>query len=365
MGIRLDRARAMSILAAAIEWARSEQPVPEKWLVRTQEIAGSDYITLTPAFGTALLAKATDRRVDALSLKVESGPDAYSARSLAHGVLVPAAFEYGFDLRTTGAEPLNNQPFFRYDRLDQMDRVRDPAAHRQLVAYLREANTLDERDAFLALAAFLRDRLRAAGATEALQLRGSGASDIAATIRAVDTYIHESAEGGKRVQALTAAVFDLVYDEVRTTRVNDPSRHAPGDVQGLYNGEVIAAAEARAKAVTLASASQFIRKVADAGIPHAVIAALAPGQQPLLRPSLALPWRERNVIVTVAESAEELMVAALSWNDRPVPLLLESFPEYLLRRLHDLEARPESVRRWVHICEEAGLALPDPTEPAL
>lgn len=74
--------------------------------------------------GTALLAKATDRRVDALSIKAGRSHRGYSARELAKDVLVPAAMRHGVDLRTTGVEPLNNQPFFRYDRVSREMAVR-------------------------------------------------------------------------------------------------------------------------------------------------------------------------------------------------------------------------------------------------
>ena len=118
---------------------------------------------------TALLARATDDRVDALSLKVESGDAAYLAWTLCHNVLVPASVTHGFSLRTTGREPLNNQPFFRYDRVDLAERVRNRASHDYLVAVLRNVNSLTSDEALAALAAFLRHRI--AAALEALKVQ--------------------------------------------------------------------------------------------------------------------------------------------------------------------------------------------------
>ena len=112
MGISLDYGRARSVFLAAIEWAESGRPVPTEWVDRTARVAALESRTYTPMLATALLARATDDRVDALSLKVESGDAAYSARTLCHNVLVPASVTHGFSLRTTGREPLNNQPFF-------------------------------------------------------------------------------------------------------------------------------------------------------------------------------------------------------------------------------------------------------------
>src|SRR4051812_33864697 len=68
--------------------------------------------------GTAMLAKAVDLAADVFAIKSAAGtPGAYSARSLAHGVLVPNAASLGIDLGRSGREPLNNQPYFRHVRV--------------------------------------------------------------------------------------------------------------------------------------------------------------------------------------------------------------------------------------------------------
>ena len=51
-------------------------------------------------------------------------------------------------------------------------------------------------------------------------------------LEAAVQFTDEDSEGGKRGQALAAAAFDLVFDDVRMGRINDPSRRFPGDVQG-------------------------------------------------------------------------------------------------------------------------------------
>src|SRR5262249_2157007 len=127
MGITPDRQRASDLLDKAVKWAESSRRVPDEWTARAKRIDECPNKTFTPALGTALLPKATDERIDALALKEDSGQNAYPARNLAPSVLVPAAPDYGFDLRTTGREPLNNQPFFRYDRIDEIERVRPSA----------------------------------------------------------------------------------------------------------------------------------------------------------------------------------------------------------------------------------------------
>lgn len=80
------------------------------------ELAETSNRTFIAAIGTALLARATDLQVDPRALKVKGGAaGSYSARSLAKDVLAPEAMILGVDLGVYGREPLNNQPFFRYD----------------------------------------------------------------------------------------------------------------------------------------------------------------------------------------------------------------------------------------------------------
>lgn len=56
--------------------------------------------------------------IDPFSVKAGDGLDEkYSARSLCQNVLVPNATELSVDLSVTGKEPLNNQPYFRIDRV--------------------------------------------------------------------------------------------------------------------------------------------------------------------------------------------------------------------------------------------------------
>ena len=126
MGLKINKRRAREQLERSLKLARSSAELPSAWSERTQKVAQFEDKTCLVVLGTALLATATDDTVDALTLKSRAGNKAYSARGLAHEVLVPASIDHGFDLRTTGREPLNNQPFFYSDRVDDMPRVKHP-----------------------------------------------------------------------------------------------------------------------------------------------------------------------------------------------------------------------------------------------
>lgn len=355
MGISIDYRLAHLRLCEAVEWAQSDRSVPDEWVERTGRIAELPGKTYTVALGTGLLARATDTRVDALALKESSGDSAYSARSLAHGVLVPAAVEFGFDLRATGREPLNNQPFFRYDRIDDMGRVRFRETLAALVEALRRANELDEDAALGAVAAFVRQRQAAAVSQAPLEF-DSPALTLGSLMRSVRQFIEEDVEGGKRAQALVAAVLDLVYDEVRTSRVNDPSRHFPADVWAFRHGESVPllAAEVRAKAVTTTEVVRFCEAVAAAGISHAVVVVLAPRHDPLPRPELVeRAFGEAGVLLTIAEGTDELLLSAFAWGGRGLEDMASRLPECLALRLRELEVRPDTLERWARLCDEA------------
>jgi SacI restriction endonuclease len=297
-----------------------------------------------------LLATATDDTVDPLTLKSRAGNRAYSARGLAHGVLVPASVEFGFDLRTTGPEPLNNQPYFHSDRVDAMPRVKHPQETKRLVEYLEAAHYLREDEAVEALAAFLRHRLSAAEA-KSVDL-GQMSSDLVRLTNACDGFLRRTAESGKRAQALVAAAFDLVFDDVRTTRVFDPSRRFPGDVQAFFRLEPVVAVEVRAKAVSYSDAIHFVRSAAAAGFPHAVIAAFASIDAEALR-LRDEGWKKQGILVSIHSDYMALLLDALAWGRKPLHQQLEVFPTLVVRRLLQLEVAPASLALWGELASTA------------
>jgi hypothetical protein len=129
--------------------------------------------TYAPALGTVLLARATDARIDPFSIKAEYGENTYSLRTLCHEVLVPAAREFGFSIRSTGREPLNNEPFFRYAHMTQIDRVRDKLGFEQFMSGIAKVDELDQSQALGALAAFLRIAISTARQQRNNETRGS------------------------------------------------------------------------------------------------------------------------------------------------------------------------------------------------
>jgi SacI restriction endonuclease len=329
-------------------WAESPRGVPSEWTEWTQRVDASPSKTFTVALGTALLAKATNPNVDALALKATSGPKAYSARTVGHGVLVPGAVTHGYDLRATGREPLNNQPFFRYDRVDEIDRIHSRAKPYlpTLIDACTAINKLDAESALGALAAFLRVRLAAARSQQAINLRGGGIS-MSDLISNTERFIDANPEGGKRGQAFVAAAFDLASSTVRSARINDPSRRMPGDIQVLAGSLAVLAVEVRQKSVTYEEAMQFAGSLRAGNVATGLVAMLDPAQPGLDEYDLMVAAEsEHGVFLTLAYGVYEVLGAATVWCGLSLVAVLEQFPRRMLERLDEIEASLESREDW-------------------
>jgi len=326
----------------------SDRGVSEEWTDWTERIDRSPSKTFTVALGTALLARATNPEIDALALKATSGDNAYSARSVAHGVLVPGAVEYGYDLRATGREPLNNQPFFRYDRIDEIDRIHASARPYlpDLIAACKAINSLSAAHAHAALAAFLRVRIAAANERQAIDLRGSGLS-MTDMLQKTEVFVTDDPEGGRRGQAFVAAAFDLAFAKVRSGRVHDPSRRMPGDVQVLDGSVAVLAVEVRQKAVTHQDAMHFAGALRKASLAAGLIAMLDPGQGELdERAVMKDAERHYGVFLSLLYGVPELLIAATIWSGSPLGTVLADFPRHMLGRLEEIEVGESALRAW-------------------
>jgi hypothetical protein len=347
----VDIEAARAVLAAAIELAASDRSVPTEWTEWTRQIDECPSTTFTVALGTALLAKATNPEIDALALKASSGPGAYSARAVGHNVLVPGAVQFGYDLRATGREPLNNQPFFRYDRIDEIARIHQSARPYlpKLIAACTAINSLKAPEARTALAAFLRVRLGAARSQHAIDLQGFGAS-MSDLIDNTEAFITSDAEGGRRGQAFVAAAFDLASSSVRSGRVNDPSRRMPGDVQLLQRGVPVLAVEVRQKIVSDEEAMHFARSLRDGKVATGMIAMLDPGQ-PKLEERRVLINAEamHGVFLSLAYGVQGVLAPAAVWCGLSLDAIMKRFPARMLARLEEIEASRDGIQAWARL----------------
>jgi hypothetical protein len=348
MPIQLDVDISRERFQEALDLARSDTPLPPEWLERARKVGQSPSKTFIAMLGTALLAKATDARVDPFALKTRKHRSAYSARSLCKDVLVPCAVEAGVHLGTTGREPLNNQPFFRHERVGPDMTVRPSV--RPHLDYLCDSlatmKSLDEKQAIRALAAFLRVRIEE-GPHRAVPLaieRAIGVPDLA---QSISRFISSDPENGKRGQALVAACLDLIFEDVKTTRVYDPSRHWPGDVVAMTDDTITLAVEVKQRPASDTELLQFAERCAQMNVHRAIAATLDPGQGPLYVDELRQEaWRRHGVHLSILEDASDLVHAALTWTSKPLSEALAELPQLMATRLEEVEVSDEGLAAW-------------------
>ena len=166
-------------------------------------------------------------------------------------------------------------------------------------------------------------------------------------IAKTEEFISADPEGGRRGQAFVAAAFDLASASVRTSRVNDPSRRMPGDVQVVSQGAPILAVEVRQKVVSHEEAMHFAESLRSGEVATGLIAMLDP-DQPQLDGFDAMADAEAlyGVFLALAYGVDEILTAAAVWSGRPLESLLRDFPVQMLRRLEEIEVSRAGLQAW-------------------
>ena len=354
MPIRLDAVEARRRFEQALTLARSEADLPLEWLENVRVIGASPSKTFIAMLGTALLAKSTNPQIDPFSLKVRDFPNAYSARALCTDVLVPASIRAGVSLGTTGREPLNNQPFFRYERVAPnmivLGNARPYLAH--LCRFLESISTLTQSEALTALAAFIRVRSSVVVTAPSL-LAGRQVIGLSGFIGRIARFVERDPEGGRRGQALVAACLDLVFPDVRTSRVNDPSRHWPGDVFAFSGDGPTLSVEVKQRPVTPTEIDQFSANLRSHDIGRGMVVALSPTQPSLPATELIeRGWDKHQIHLVIIDTARELVSATLIWSAATLQNALAQLPSLVLARLVELEASSDAMKEWNSIFED-------------
>jgi len=271
-------------------------------------------------------------------------------------VLVEKAPIYGFHLGRTGPEPLNNQPWFGSDRVDRFENVRGDALpfHRDMVRYLTDLNSSTEEEAVHALAAFLRERIAFAESERAAadQIVVQEANDLAELTRALAVFLRDDPEGGRRGQALVAALLDLGHEEVNLAPINDPTGI---DVSLTDEGHLLLAIEVKQKAVDESVALHTAERAAANGADKALLVALASDQRPLDRERVRKQGAERHgVTLSVWEGVEELVSEVALQAPLSASEIAREFPGVYLRRMREHDVSLEGRRYWADLVAALG-----------
>lgn len=306
------------------------------------------------ALGNAILAKASNPRIDVFSLKAgDKSPGAYDARRSAEKVLVPASQIHKFSLGTTGPQPLNNQPFFREYRITNAMTVRGHAKPvlGKLLQLLHEAQQLRREEAVRALAAFV-DVRRAYVPTYSVSEGNLLVWTANQLATAVGEFVSRRSEGGGRAQAAAGGLLDALFtsQRVRVGKKNEPDRKMPGDI-GVRKtaGETAAFVrvfEVRDKNVPRHAALAFVAKVAATDVRRAVLLAIAADQEPMNPAELTERARESGVDLQVFTSWAELVRAIIFSAESRETRTVETAVAAIRNRLIELELSQEALQDW-------------------
>ncbi len=353
MGIRLDDQALLIALDDAIALARSREELPEVWVKRVERLGDLGIKTYIAALGGALLAKATDPRVDSLAQDEAAGPRGYSLRRVTE--FLAHHNEGRYHLGAQGRWPLNNRPFLGGPaRIDEFTKIASKArpAFDAFLDSLRDLNRLDRREAILALAAFLRVRIAVQDAERAAIRRvreiDSGIA-LADVIGIVDRFVRKNPEGGRRAQALVAATLDCAFDDVELLPINSPR---PGDVRVFRERQPIIAAEVKQLPVGEDVALGLSREVAELGADLGLLVVIAERHSPIDRERVQRKaLSEDGVLLVICESVLELISSVAVLSATPAVQIETELPDAFAIRMRELDVSTAGQREWRELVE--------------
>jgi hypothetical protein len=358
--MKISNAEAARLLREAAVNANDADPTWAMKIERLSQLCADGLSKTHIAFlGTAMLAKAVDRRADLFAIKPNhalDNPNAFSARVLSEKVLVPLAAELGINIGVTGRQPLNNQPYFRMTRLDDGTPVHagGRAAFHYMLELVKELQELpDETLARAALRAFVAVRSRHQP-RYASHDGGMTITPEQLTV-AIRDFVREDSEGGRRAQAVVAGLLDVFAGRARVEsgRINDPSRKYPGDVcvRSADAPDVWEKAiEVRDKPVAVSDVQIFGKKCIDMDVREAALVMVSDQQIQLDMAALAR-WAEGfGLGLTLFHGWDIFVDQALFWGALPKPVAATQSLARIHERLVMVEATPNAIDRWRALC---------------
>lgn len=301
--------------------------------------------------GTAILAKCGDPQVDVFALQKRSGPRGYSARTLSNKVLAPMAREMDIHLGVTGLEPHQNSPYTGEPRIRRDFDVRPysrPAFSMLCDLLDRISNLPDEKSARAALRAFIAV-CRRNGPRYSATVDPTLDVAIDDLIEHIVAFVAQESDGGKRAQAIVAALMDILVgpDRVVTSRINDPSRSAPGDVLvRSTTGGWERTLEVRDKPIDHNDLINLASRAAAKDVHEVTMVAVA-ARQPQIDSTEAQAWAaQRDVCLTVFLKWDCLIRQVLLWGPTPSLQAAKDLPALVLERLISLEVPVTSADSW-------------------
>lgn len=159
---------------------------------------------------------------------------------------------------------------------------------------------------------------------------------------------------GRRAQAIVAGLLDVFAgtERVESGRINDPSRHYPGDVciRSTSDPQVWEKAfEVRDKPVSASDVQIFGKKCIDVGVREAAVVMVNEGQQALDRAALEAWAASFGIGLTLFHGWEAFIEQVLFWSEKPQPIAANLATERIHARLVAVEASEEAVQLWAKL----------------
>jgi hypothetical protein len=350
----VDPKQAEVILERAATRAASTEAISPLWEQRARELEKwtSNRVAIA-AFGTALLAKATNPKIDPLSLSHKSGPAGYQPRTLAKNVLAAKSTELNYRLGTPGPDPLAGSPWFGdIPRIDQITKWRKPmrGPADRLISWLSGLTADDAEDA---LVAFLRVRMDvAAQYQKQRELRHIDAAQVSyrELVTTLQPFVEARSEDGRRGAAVVAATFASAGYDVVARPVNDPGQ-VDIDVRDGH-GTLVVGIEVKQKPATAQDALDIAEGAGDAGASKAVLCALDPSQVPLDDERLvALADKDSEIALEIVYSVSRLLRLGMFSSAVPRDEFLADFPRHMAHFLAELDASEDARVRWKAVAD--------------
>lgn len=345
----MDWDRAEQVWDDAVAAARSASTRPPiEWVLIVRSIFAFSSKSYVPVIATMLLAKAVDQDLDVRHLKFHIGDaSSYSMRTLGERIVIPGARAHGLSLRTTGTQPFNNSPWNKFDHIDAIDRSGNMAQLVEFRSVVHKIQTLQKSEAQAALTAFAKVALEEADKVARVRVP-SGAISVDGLSYALDDFLRQEAtERPRRLQAFAAACLDLSHSDVRSRKLNDPSRDVPGDVQAYSNDHILVSVEVKGRRVPMSELDAFADACSNASIRRAALFVDSLDHVPLdLRDTTSQALRQESVFMTLFEGADALMRAAIFWSGRSTDEAVRMLADSFLARLREIEIPLESLEQW-------------------
>jgi hypothetical protein len=356
MAVKADKSALREALERAVRIADRGEDIPSLWIQRTRHIGDSPSQTMVAFLGNALLARATfGEKIDPRAIKVRAGDRGYSVRGTV-SVLVEGKRAFGYGLGVEEAEPLNNQPFLRPARVDEigLETVRASDYLRALRGYLRDIDSLTAQEAERALASFIIERRRVAKldrarAVEALQTAPVPVGTLA---RVVSAFVSDRPESGRRGQALAAAVLDCYFVRVELGGIHDPDAFDVVAFRRKEDPVPFQALQVKQKVVGEDTAVALAEAAATAGVPTAILVAIAEGQRALDEEAVAARVAPTGVTALTVTSVVALLRAIVVYGTRAPHEVAEALPAAFEERMHEIGCEREAIDHWRELVAE-------------